>query len=131
MENMYQPPESNLVMHSDIASASSADKLAIYKLAESQVNLLRVGSIALFAHLFPPLLLLVSVFSFAFTYSLSSKLINRYISFVVALFAMLPMFGLVVISMTTTKSQKRLDRFGFKVTHNKESLEPVKLWLDQ
>jgi hypothetical protein len=130
VSNIYNTPNSNLI-HSKNANLSLEEKAKIYDMAVSQLYLLRIGTIALFCHFVPPLLLLVSVFSFTYNYKLCSKLINNYIAFIVSLFAILPLFGLLVMSMTVKISQKKIGEYGFEVTHNKESLEPIKLWLDQ
>lgn len=90
---------------------------------------MRLYPMILFSYIFPPVLLILSIIAIFFVFRVASRLYGTVSAAVIAPFAFLPFIGLLVIFLIMRKANIIIEKYGFNITMDKKSLEPMEKWL--
>ena len=114
---------------SDRNQLTRDEMINLYELAVAYQALVRLYPINIFSYIFPPALLIVSIIAIFLVFRTSRRLYGIFAACLISPLAFLPFIGLAVIWFILKKTDQTLKTYGFDVTMDKKSIEPITEWL--
>ena len=126
--NNYTAPQASL---EDQENLEYNEKVRIFELAVTNQALMRLYPMILFSYIFPPVLLILSIIASFFVFRVTRRLYGTLSAALIAPFAFLPFVGLLIIFLIMRKANMVIEKYGFNITMDKKSLEPIEKWLSE